>query len=66
MKLPGNRTTATSPWLAALGEFRFQNERAADLLPGDRIAAERTHFSGAVGLTGEMKHRLFYESSGFC
>jgi len=53
------------PWMAIVGEFRFQNERAADLLPGRTISLNRTHLSGALGLQGSFQHRLFYETSGF-
>jgi iron complex outermembrane receptor protein/vitamin B12 transporter len=53
------------PWLAVVGEFRFQDERAADVLPSDAIRLGRNHVSAALEFEGEMRHRLFYHASGF-
>jgi iron complex outermembrane receptor protein/vitamin B12 transporter len=53
------------PWLALTGEFGYQDERAADILPGDRSDLGRTHISAALGVSGEVKHRLFYQASGW-
>ena len=53
------------PWLALVGEFRFQEERAADVLPTVKSGLARIHYSGALGLQGSVKQRFFYEASGF-
>ena len=53
------------PWLKVLGEFRFQNEHAADALAAAKSSLERTHYSIAGGLQGGIHERFFYEASGF-
>lgn len=52
-------------WLALFGEARFQDERAADRVPGQKDTLERTHLSAALGFQGDIHHRVFYETSGF-
>ena len=52
-------------WLGVTGEFRFEEEHAADILPGDKIYLGREHTSAALGLQGGFKHRVFYQASGF-
>jgi vitamin B12 transporter len=52
-------------WLALTGEFRYQDERAADILPTAKTDLGRPHISAAVGLQGEIRHRVFYQASGF-
>jgi vitamin B12 transporter len=52
-------------WVALTGEFRFQEERAADILPSGKTDLGRTHTSAALGLSGDLRHRLFYQTSGF-
>jgi iron complex outermembrane receptor protein/vitamin B12 transporter len=52
-------------WLALTGEFRYQDERAADILPADKSALGRTHIGAALAFSGELKHRFFYQGSGF-
>ena len=53
------------PWLSALFLARYADERGADLTPAQFIRLERTHFSFAGELQGEVKHRFFYQASGF-
>jgi vitamin B12 transporter len=53
------------PWLTVLGDFRFQDERAADILPAQKQTLARTHLSAAFGLQGGFRQRFFYETSGF-
>jgi iron complex outermembrane receptor protein/vitamin B12 transporter len=53
------------PWIGLAGEFRYQQERAADMLPFEKQELTRDHLSGALGLSGSIKRRLFYETSGF-
>ncbi len=52
-------------WAALTGEFRYQDERAADVLSTAKSDLGRTHISAALGLSGDFKHRLFYQASGF-
>ncbi len=52
-------------FLTALLTARYQDERAADLLPPARQALARTHLSFAAALQGDIRHRLFYQASGF-
>ena len=52
-------------WLTVLGTARYQDERGADLTPAVRETAERRHFSFAAELEGQVKHRFFYQTSGF-
>ncbi len=56
---------AWKPWLRLLGEARFQDEHAADILPTVKETLDRTHLSAAGGFEGEARHRFFYEASGF-
>ena len=51
--------------IALAGEFRYQHERAADMLPGIKRSLGLSHYAGALGIQGEFKHRLFYQASGF-
>ncbi len=53
------------PWLTPLLTLRYQDERAADILPQSKFTLERHHFSGALGFSGEFRHRVFYQASGF-
>ncbi len=53
------------PWLKALGDFRFQDERAADRLPEAKSVLGRTHYSIAGAFQGGLRERFFYEASGF-
>jgi iron complex outermembrane receptor protein/vitamin B12 transporter len=57
-------TYPAKSWLALTGEFRFQDERAADILPAGKTDLGRTHTSAALGLGGDVRHRLFYQASG--
>ena len=52
-------------WLTALATARYQDERGADLTAGARERVERCHLSVAGELVGEVKHRFFFEASGF-
>ena len=52
-------------WLALTGDFRYQDERAADMLPSGKTDLGRTHISAALGFSGDIRHRLFYQGSGF-
>jgi iron complex outermembrane receptor protein/vitamin B12 transporter len=52
-------------WIGLAAEFRYQRERAADVLASEKQTLERDHFSGALGLSGSVKRRFFYETSGF-
>ena len=58
------------PWLTPLFTFRYQDEHAARTLseqpiPTERTTLERTHLSGALAFSGEFRHRVFYQASGF-
>ena len=53
------------PWLAPLLTIRYQDERAANTVPTGKSTLERHHLSAAFALSGEVRHRLFYEASGF-
>jgi iron complex outermembrane receptor protein/vitamin B12 transporter len=52
-------------FLAAVLTLRYQDERAADLTPtqSDRLA--RGHFTAAISFQGNIRHRLFFDASGF-
>lgn len=50
--------------LDGLLSVRVQDERAADLMPGARLTMLRRHLSFAGGLSGSLRHRLFYQASG--
>jgi vitamin B12 transporter len=52
-------------WLGVTGEFRFQDERAADILPTLKQTLDRIHLSGALGFQGVVHRRFFYQTSGF-
>ncbi len=52
-------------FLTGLLTARYQDERAADLLPYHRQSLERTHLSFAAALQGDIHHRLFYQTTGF-
>ncbi len=51
-------------FLTGLLTARFQQERAADIT-ATRRTLDRTHFSVAAALQGELRHRLFYTAAGF-
>ena len=53
------------PWLTPLFTFRYQREHAAETIPAQRTTLERSHLSGALGLSGEFHHRIIYQASGF-
>jgi iron complex outermembrane receptor protein/vitamin B12 transporter len=53
------------PWLDLTGEFRFQDDRAADILPTLKQTLDRTHLSAALGFQGVIHRRFFYQTSGF-
>ena len=57
-------------YLAIAGEFHFQNENTANILPPGAFAVNKrtlglNHYAGAVSLQGELHHRFFYQASGF-
>ncbi len=52
-------------FLTGLLTARYQDERAAALLPSARQTLERTHLSFAAALQGDIHHRLFYQTTGF-
>lgn len=52
-------------YLTALLTFRYVDQRAADLTPNLRQTVNRTNLSFAVGVQGQIRHRFFYETSGF-
>ena len=54
--------------LRITGEFRYQDERAADILPNiptNKISLGRTHLAVAMGFAGQLHRRFFYQGSGF-
>jgi iron complex outermembrane receptor protein/vitamin B12 transporter len=53
------------PWLSVVGEARVEDERAADVLPGLKRTLDRMHVEASVGFEGDIRHRVFYEASGF-
>ncbi len=52
-------------WLTPLFTLRYQREHAAESTLTQRVALVRNHVSGALGLSGELHHRFFYQASGF-
>jgi iron complex outermembrane receptor protein/vitamin B12 transporter len=64
-ELSWQTTYPAKEWFEVTGEFRFQDERAADVLPTGKTDLGRTHTSGALGFSGDIRHRFFYQSSGF-
>jgi iron complex outermembrane receptor protein/vitamin B12 transporter len=52
-------------FLTALLTLHYQDERGADLTASQSERLERRHLSVAASLQGELKHRLFYQASGF-
>ncbi len=59
---------AWKPWLRAAGEFRYEDDHAADILTGSlgltKTTLERREVGGGGSLQGEFLHRVFYEASG--
>ena len=58
------------PWLTPLLTFRYQDERAASLneraiIPQAKSTLDRHHLAAAFALSGQIRHRLFYDASGF-
>ena len=52
-------------FLRAVLTARYQDERAASLLPAQPERLGRTHFSVAGAVQVEVRHRLFADASGF-
>ncbi len=52
------------PWLNLLAQTQYEDARAADILPTQKQTLDRTHFSLAGGVQGDVRHRLFYQASG--
>lgn len=52
-------------WLNVVGTARFQDERGADVASTFSDRLSRKHLTFAAVLTGEIKHRFFYDASGF-
>jgi vitamin B12 transporter len=51
--------------LTALLTAQVQDERAADLTAVQPLRLERTHIAVAASFQGSIRHRFFYETSGF-
>ncbi len=52
-------------WLYPSVTLRYESEHAADIQNQAQTPEVRVHFAATFALTGEIRHRIFYETSGF-
>ena len=52
-------------WLNVVGTFHYQYERGSDRTSTRNDYVSRKHYTFATVFSGEIKHRFFYDASGF-